>query len=71
MENKAHKVKICSDPKCREEWMKLDPAVREAAAGFNYCPFCAEELSVTCSSCQETITETSFRFCPWCGCGFD
>jgi len=71
VEEKACGEKICVDPKCREQWGKLSQACRQEAASFVYCPFCAEELSVHCSACQETIGDSSFRFCPWCGRGFE
>ena len=71
MGEKASLQKICSDPKCQDEWAKMDQAAREAAAGFTYCPFCAEELATQCSACCEQVQDPSFKFCPWCGKEFE
>lgn len=71
MEEKARLEKSCFDPKCREDWEKLTQSCRELVFKFAYCPFCAEELSVHCSACRESIADSSFRFCPWCGREFE
>lgn len=71
MEDKARKQKICSDPKCREDWEELGERCAGKAMDFSYCPFCAEELSIHCSVCHETLADTSYQYCPWCGKGFE
>ncbi len=71
MEGKTRREKICADPNCREQWEKMGEACRVEAVGFTYCPFCAAELNIHCSACQETLNDPSFRYCPWCGREFD
>ena len=67
MEVEARKQKMCSDPKCREDWEELESVCGHKAGEFSYCPFCAEELSVLCSVCHEAVPDPYFRYCPWCG----
>ncbi len=71
MEEKARQRKMCADPKCREEWIKLEQTCPEAAASFIFCPFCAEELNMHCSSCHEALADPNYQYCPWCGREFE
>ncbi|MBW1712520.1 MAG: hypothetical protein JRJ59_05190 [Deltaproteobacteria bacterium] len=71
MSERARKKKICSDPKCRQKWEELEEMCGGKVSDFLYCPFCAEELNVHCSACQETVSDGYFRFCPWCGREFE
>lgn len=68
---KAKLEKICLDSKCQESWAEMPDDVRRHAASFTYCPLCSEELHIQCSSCNEALGDTQFRFCPWCGAEFE
>lgn len=67
----AQKEKICLEQECQEPWEELGKVSAEHMAAFAYCPFCANQLMVRCSSCNEFINDTVFSFCPWCGDKFE
>ena len=71
MENKARKQKICSDPKCREDFEELESSCGHKVLDFSYCPFCAEELAIHCSACKESVSDPNYNNCPWCGREFE
>lgn len=68
---KARKDKVCQEIECEEAWANLNEDVRNTGTAFQYCPFCANEMVTRCSVCHETISDTEFRFCPWCGVKFE
>jgi len=70
MTEKARKEKVCLEEQCAEQWDGMAPELQEKCGGFVYCPFCAGEMVIRCSACGETIHDSSFQFCPWCGTGF-
>ncbi|MBW2623809.1 MAG: hypothetical protein JRD68_12955 [Deltaproteobacteria bacterium] len=68
---KAKTEKTCLDAQCQEFWEEFPQAILEYTAKFTYCPSCAEELHTQCSSCKEPLSNTEFKFCPWCGVEFE
>jgi hypothetical protein len=70
MTEKARKEKVCLEEQCTEQWEAMAPELKERCGSFVYCPFCAGEMVIRCSDCGETIHDSSFQFCPWCGTGF-
>ena len=68
---KAKLEKTCLDNECSEAWERLKPIMDEHGAEFVFCPFCAEELHLQCSSCKESLSSKEFKFCPWCGAEFE
>ena len=68
---KARKEKVCQEQECEEQWDHLGPDIRKTSSAFVYCPFCANEMVTRCSACGETVSDTDFQFCPWCGDRFE
>ncbi len=71
MSKKAQREKICREEECKEQWEQLPNSVKDVCTKFVYCPFCANEMIVRCSACNEFIHEISFGYCPWCGIEFE
>jgi hypothetical protein len=67
----ARKEKSCQEEQCVEQWDSVPMELRGQCSSFTYCPFCANEMQTRCSACNEPIHDTSFKFCPWCGVGFE
>lgn len=70
MDQQAHKEKVCQEEICTDQWEALPPEVRAQCGAFVYCPFCATEMVTRCSDCGEVIHDFEFKYCPWCGAGF-
>jgi predicted RNA-binding Zn-ribbon protein involved in translation (DUF1610 family) len=68
---KAKPEKICLDNQCQEVWRQFPEEFSSHTAKFVFCPICSEELHIQCSNCKEALTNTEFKFCPWCGCEFE
>ncbi len=67
-EHKTSSVdKVCQETDCADKMAELTPEQRELIKSFTYCPYCAEEMTLVCSSCNEQLTSAEFKFCPWCG----
>ena len=62
--------KICQEADCSEKMGELTPEQRELFKTFTYCPYCAEEMTLICNSCQEQLNSADYKFCPWCGATF-
>ncbi len=71
LDKKAKVEKICLDNECAEQWEKQPIDCASFSKEFIYCPFCSEELNLQCSACKEGLSNKDFKFCPWCGAGFD
>ncbi|MCB2228374.1 MAG: hypothetical protein KQH53_16970 [Desulfarculaceae bacterium] len=71
MSESARKEKVCQEEDCREQWQELPLEMREGCGDFLYCPFCANEMVTRCSGCGETLHDTGFKFCPYCGSQFE
>ncbi|KXS56234.1 MAG: hypothetical protein AMR96_03810 [Candidatus Adiutrix intracellularis] len=63
--------KICQETDCTEKIAELTPEQRNWFKSFTYCPYCAEEMTLVCHNCHEQLTSSDFKFCPWCGAGFN
>ncbi len=70
MNDKAMKEKVCREEDCQEQWNAISPDLRQQCDNFVYCPFCSGEMVTRCSVCGETISDSDYRFCPWCGADF-
>ena len=69
--NKAKLEKTCLDNECAEFWLEMPAEFSKFTANFVYCPLCAEELHLQCSSCKESLSSKDYKFCPWCGAEFE
>lgn len=67
---KTSVVKICVDGECTEMWDKHPAECAKIAKDFVYCPYCSEELNLTCGACHESLTSKDYKYCPWCGAEF-
>ncbi len=70
MNDTAMKQKVCREEDCQEQWNAISPDLRQQCDSFVYCPFCSGEMVTRCSVCGETISDSDYRFCPWCGADF-
>ncbi len=71
MPENARKEKVCQEPDCQEQWQELPSGIIGQCGSFLYCPFCANEMVTRCSACGETLNDTGFKFCPYCGSHFE
>jgi predicted RNA-binding Zn-ribbon protein involved in translation (DUF1610 family) len=71
MQDNARKTKTCQEESCAEQWSNLSPELKDECTVFVYCPFCANEMITRCSACGEPINDVGYKFCPWCGVGFE
>ncbi|MBW4697949.1 MAG: zinc ribbon domain-containing protein [Aphanocapsa lilacina HA4352-LM1] len=55
-------------PHCWEPGSEIDTLWLDPRA--HYCYRCGTPLCDRCPNCQESVTSSKFRFCPYCGTGY-